>query len=209
MFLVRIADFRVGQIKNWFQHQRRKLQKGCSLTEDEMLLAQEENNGSGQQTEDQEEDEILLSQATDNTPSLTSRSSIVSSVLLTKEKDVALKRPLPGEESILLDKSPACELGEAAIQILMSGYIGRGFRGLGGIHVEKSPSNLSLASIAPSTFCPGFKEVCIALVFTLCTDGEFLAVDGTQHSFSPNNNPCYLCLLAWKYPIPKSERETQ
>jgi hypothetical protein len=127
-----------------------------------MLLAQSKDDGSVQELGDQEEDDMLLSQTTNKTPSLTSQTSSGSSIVTVGEKELSLKRASPSDEAISLDKSSACELGEAAIHILISGYIGRSLRGTGGIQVEKPPPSLSLASITPSTFCPGFKEVRIS-----------------------------------------------
>jgi hypothetical protein len=144
-------------VNTWFRDKRRKLIKDHAITEDEMLLAREGLESSGH-PEDPEEDDMLLSQATDNTPSLIPL-SFCPSVPWSQNREVSLKRSLQGDEAILLDKSSTCELGEAAVHILISGYISRGLRGLGGIHVKKPPPSLSLAGIAPSVFCPGFKEV--------------------------------------------------
>jgi hypothetical protein len=164
---VGIADVDLAQVKNWFNYQRRKIRKDCAVPEDQMLLAQGEDGASARQVDDREEDDMLFSPATDNTPSLTSQSSVALSALSAGEKELALKRPSPDDDTVLLDKLKACDLGEAAIHILTSGYVGRGLRGPGGIQVEKPPPILSLARLAPSTFCPGFKEVRFSSTFIL------------------------------------------
>jgi hypothetical protein len=156
---VGIADVDLAQVKNWFTYQRRKIRKDCAVPEDQILLAQGEDRAPTRQVDDQEVDDMLFSPATDNTPCLTSQSSVASSALSTGGKELTLKRPSPDDDAMLLDKLTACDLGEAAIHILTSGYISRGLRGLGGIQLEKPPTILSLARLAPSTFCPGFKEV--------------------------------------------------
>ncbi|KAH8754680.1 hypothetical protein F5882DRAFT_469304 [Hyaloscypha sp. PMI_1271] len=158
MEIMNRTGLRRGQVKNWFTYQRRKIRKDCAVPEDQMLLAQGEDGAPTRQVDDQEEDDMLFSPATDNMSSLTSQSSVASSALSTGGKELALKRPSPDDDAMLLDKLTACDLGEAAIHILTSGYISRGLRGLGGIQVEKPPPILSLARLAPSTFCPGFKE---------------------------------------------------
>lgn len=156
---------------NWFRYQRRKHGKGTCTTEDELLRAQREYDAPLRDVEDQENDDMLLYQAMKETPSLASQSSATSSVLSSHHRESFLKRPSPGDEATLLDKSPACELGEAAIHILMSGQIGRGLRGIGAIQVEKPSPSLLMANIAPSTFSPGFKEVPLASYFPNHTNG--------------------------------------
>ena len=168
-----IADVDLGQVKNWFTYQRRKIRKDCAVPEDQMLLAQGEDGAPTRQVDDQEEDDMLFSPATDNMSSLTSQSSVASSALSTGGKELALKRPSPDDDAMLLDKLTACDLGEAAIHVLTSGYISRGLRGLGGIQVEKPPPILSLARLAPSTFCPGFKEVRFSSTFHPLAEGMF------------------------------------
>jgi hypothetical protein len=170
---VGIADVDLGQVKNWFKYQRRKIRKDCAVPEDQMLLAQGEDGASARQVDDGEEDDMLFSPATNNTPSLTSQSSVASSALSAGEKELALKRPSPDDDTVLLDKLKACDLGEAAIHILTSGYVSRGLRGPGGIQVEKPPPILSLARLAPSTFCPGFKEVRFSSTFHPLAKGMF------------------------------------
>jgi hypothetical protein len=170
---VGIADVDLGQVKNWFKYQRRKIRKDCAVPEDQMLLAQGEDGASARQVDDGEEDDMLFSPATNNTPSLTSQSSVASSALSAGEKELALKRPSPDGDTVLLDKLKACDLGEAAIHILTSGYVSRGLRGPGGIQVEKPPPILSLARLAPSTFCPGFKEVRFSSTFHPLAKGMF------------------------------------
>jgi hypothetical protein len=171
---VGIADVDLAQVKNWFKYQRRKIRKDCAVPEDQMLLAQGEDGASARQVVDREEDDMLFSPATDNTPSLTSQSSsVASSAPSTGEKKLALKRPSPDDDTVLPDKLKACDLGEAAIHILTSGYVSRGLRGPGGIQVEKPPPILSLARLAPSTFCPGFKEVRFSSTFHPLAKGMF------------------------------------
>lgn len=156
-------NLHLAQVNAWFYTQRCRVRKDPALTEDEMLLNRTDEGATlvvqiGDQ-EDQEDDDMLLTQATDSTPSLTSQESVVSSVLSIGHRNSSLKRPSPDGEVLSLDKSPACELGEVAIHILISGYIGRGLRGLGSAQVEKPPSRLSIARIVPGTFCHRFKEV--------------------------------------------------
>ena len=126
-----------------------------------MLLKSEDSNRSAQDEECEEEDLMLLSQGRENTPSLTSQSSTTSSVPSQADEERPLKRPVPIDK--LPDKSLACDLGEVAIQVLVSGHVGRGLRALSGIQVEKPPPSLSLSALAPLPFCPGFKEVCTRL----------------------------------------------
>ena len=140
-------------------------------TKYELLRARRGDDTPLRDVDDQENEDMLLSQPMNDTPSLTSQSSATSSVLSSHHRESFLKRPSPGPESTLLDKSPACELGEAAIHILMSGHIGRGLRGIGTIQVEKPSPSLLMANIAPSTFSPGFKEVPLASPFPEHTNG--------------------------------------
>jgi hypothetical protein len=159
--LMDFVNLYLAQINAWFYTQRCRLRKDPTVTEDEVMLEQiDEGATSLAQVENHEDDDMLLSQATNNTPSLTSRSSVSSSILST-HNNASLKRPSLSDEPLSLDKFPACELGEAAIHILISGYIGRGLRGLGGVQVEKPLPSLSMARIGRATFCPGFKEVCV------------------------------------------------
>ena len=140
-------------------------------TKYELLRARRGDDTPLRDVDDQENEDMLLSQPMNDTPSLTSQSSATSSVLSSHHRESFLKRPSPGPESTLLDKSPACELVEAAIHILMSGHIGRGLQGIGAIQVEKPSPSLLVANIAPSTFSPGFKEVPLASPFPEHTNG--------------------------------------
>jgi hypothetical protein len=160
----------VDQVHNWFRYQRRKHGKGTCTTEDELLRAQRECDTPLQDVKNPEDDDMLLSQAMKERPSLKSQSS-ATSVLSSHHRESFMKRASPGDEATLLDTSPACELGEAALHILMSGHIGRGLRGIGAIQVEKPSPNLLVANIAPSTFSPGFKEVPLASYFPNHTNG--------------------------------------
>jgi hypothetical protein len=162
VYLATHTDFTVGQLNIWLTNKRWRRSANPGNSDDEMLLAESKDNESVQEVGDQEEDDMLFSQTTDNTLSLTSQSSTGSSIVPVGEKELSLKRTSPGDEAVSLYKSSACKLGEAAIHILISGYIGRNLHGIGGIQVEKPPPSLPLASITPYTFCPGFKEVCIS-----------------------------------------------
>jgi hypothetical protein len=142
----------------------------CS-TEVELLRAQQGDDAPLRHSEDQENDDMLLSQAMSCAPSLTSQSSVTSSILSNHHRESFLKRPSPCDEATLLDKSLACELGEVAIHILMSGHICLGLRGIGAIQVEKPFPSLLVANIAPSMFSPGFKEVPLASSFPDHTNG--------------------------------------
>jgi hypothetical protein len=161
-------------VHNWFRYQRRKHGKGTCTTVDELLRAQREYDAPLRDVEDQENDDMLLYHAMKEMPSLTSQSSATSSVLSSHHRESFLKRLSPGDEVSLLDKSPACELGEAAIHILISGHIGRGLRGIGAIQVEKPSPSLIMANIAPSTFSPGFKEVPHASSLSNQTNGVMI-----------------------------------
>lgn len=161
----------VDQVHNWFRGQRRKHGKETYITKNERLRIQRGDDAPLRDVEDQANDEMLLSQAMNGTPSLTSQSSAAPSVLSTHHRESFLKRLSTGDEATLLGKPSACELGEAAIHILMSGHIGRGIRGTGTIQVEKPGPSLLVANIAPSAFSPGFKEVPPASLFPDHTNG--------------------------------------
>jgi hypothetical protein len=180
------ADHCVDQVDNWFHDQRKRLRKVISLGD--KMLTQGANDEAVRGADDEGEDDMLLSQGTESAPSLTSRASINSSVLASAEQERSLKRPPPLNETVLPDKSSACDLGEAAIQVLTSGHTDRGLRGLSGVQIERSPPSLSLASLAPSIFCPGFKEVCIisSLVhpFSIAHGEMFRSQWHKMHTFS-------------------------
>jgi hypothetical protein len=200
--------FYTDQVNNWFQHHRRRLRREDSLTRDEILLEQiGEGNKLTEQCVHDEDNDMLLSQATDSVPSLTSQSSIAASILSTGHGDSSLKRRLLGNEAISLDRFPFCELGEVAVHVLIGGYFARCLRGFGGVQVEKPSSSLSLAGIAPAVFCPGFKEVRFAStllsILTKCAS----AVYGTQFPFCFENLPCFVYLLAPERSIAKSAAE--
>ncbi|KAE9377457.1 hypothetical protein N431DRAFT_541237 [Stipitochalara longipes BDJ] len=182
--LARKTGLSRSQVDNWFHDRRRKVPKGPGQ-EDEMLLAQEGNDENARGADDEGEDGILLPQGMGNTPSLTSQSSIASSVLLPGEEERSLKRPSPPNETILPDRLPACDLGKAAIQVLISGHIGRSLRGLGGIQVEKPPPSLSLSSLVPSTFCPEFKESIAQNAHFLPTISHAISVSWPRNIQSP------------------------
>jgi hypothetical protein len=167
MSLIRTADGDVVQVKNWFSYQRRKIRKDSAIPEDRVLLAHAKEDIFTRRVENKENK--LFSQRTDKTRSLTPQPSVALSFLSVGKKELTLKRPSSEYDMMLPDKLTACNLGEAAMHILASGYVGRGLRGHGGIHVENPSPSLSLARLAPSNFCPGFKKVCVLSTFNPLT----------------------------------------
>ena len=133
--------------------------------EEDMLLLSDRNLALPTASEPSDS-KILLSRTTENTSSLVSPSTIISTGSASSSI-YSLKRSLPSDATISmqavplsgLNISPACKLAEVALRILIGGYEPRRTRGLLGVRVDKPLLQTSLSDIAPGVFSPAFKEV--------------------------------------------------
>ncbi|TAQ83414.1 hypothetical protein B7494_g8263 [Chlorociboria aeruginascens] len=115
---------------------------------------------SSHHPEHEDEDEMLLSPTIDDTSSLTQRTTISSTSSTTST--VALKRPNDFEECeqpLRLTVTPATKLINMGMRTLIGGYGSRGPYRMQGLQVRKPPPDINLSMIAPSMFCPGFKDI--------------------------------------------------
>jgi hypothetical protein len=135
---------------------------------DEDMLLSSDQNPSLLIASDRTDEEMLFSQTSENTPSLLSQSTTVStfSTSSTLSSISYLKRSFPSDSSIAaqaeissrLDVSSACRLAESALRILIGGYAPRRTR-IMGVQIDKPPPETSLSDLAPGLFSPDFRVV--------------------------------------------------